>query len=109
MFSKRKHNNTQTKSIVLKNFRKQATKIDQTFSYMLLWDTKSYSFGWCTWDACKKNLVINGATATTCVDLSDITMIAENVVPEDMGDFDAEFQKLKQKFLKGELSKVKNS
>ena len=37
MFSKRKHNNTQTKSIVLKNFRKQATKIDQTFSYMLLW------------------------------------------------------------------------
>ena len=26
MFSKRKHNNTQTKSIVLKNFRKQVTK-----------------------------------------------------------------------------------
>ena len=106
MFSKRKHNNTQTKSIVLKNFRKQATKIDQTFSYMLLWDTKSYSFGWCTWDACIKNLVINNATATTCVDLSDITMIAENVEPEDMGDFDAEFQKLKQRFLKGELSKT---
>ena len=106
MFSKRKHNNTQTKSIVLKNFRKQATKIDQTFSYMLLWDTKSYSFGWCTWDACIKNLVINNATATTCVDLSDITMIAENVEPEDIGDFDAEFQKLKQRFLKGELSKT---
>ena len=105
MFSKRKHNNTQTKSIVLKNFRKQVTKIDQTFSYMLLWDTKSYSFGWCTWDACIKNLVINGATATTCVDLSDVTMIAENVEPENMGDFDAEFQKLKERFIKGELSK----
>ena len=43
------------------------------------------------------------------MDLSDITMIAENVVPEDMGDFDAEFQKLKQRFLKGELSKIKEN
>jgi len=109
MFSKRKRNNTETKSIVLKNFRKNATKIEQTFSYMLLWDTKSYSFGWCDWDACYKKLVINSATATTCVDLSDITMIAENVEPEDMGDFDAEFQKLKQRFLKGELSTVKEN
>ena len=55
--------------------------------------------------ACIKNLVINGATATTCVDLSDVTMVAENVEPEDMGDFDAEFQKLKERFIKGELSK----
>ena len=57
MFSKRKHM-TQTKSIVLKNFRNKKLKVYQTFSYMLLWDTKSYSFGWCTWDACMKNTSI---------------------------------------------------
>ena len=106
MFSKRKRNNTETKTIILKNFRKQPTKIEQTFTYMLLWDTKSYSFGWCDWDACNKNLDVNAATVTTCIDLSDVNMIAENVEPDDMGDLSIEYEKLTKNFLKGKLSKV---
>ena len=87
MFSKRKHNNTQTKSIVLKNFRKQVTKIDQTFSYMLLWDTKTYTGGICSWDACMKNTILKDDSVAFRVNFDDITFFAENVEPTDKGDF----------------------
>ena len=87
MFSKRKRNNTETKTIILKNFRKQPTKIEQTFTYMLLWDTKSYSFGWCDWDACMKHTKIKDAVISFKVDFDDITFIAKNINPVDKDDF----------------------
>lgn len=77
-----------TKEITLKNF--QGTNLglpEKTFDYMLLWDTKNYSVGICSWDACMKHTVIKDATVSFRVDYSDITFLAKNVIPKEKEDF----------------------
>jgi hypothetical protein len=54
---------------------------------MLLWDTKNYSVGICSWDACIKNANLKDANVAFRVNHSDITFLAKNVNPIDKGDF----------------------
>jgi len=77
-----------TKEITLKNFQgKNLGLPEKTFDYMLLWDTKNYSVGICSWDACMKHIVIKDANISFRVDYSDITFLAKNIVPEEKEDF----------------------
>ena len=77
-----------TKEITLKNFQSKNLGLpDKTFDYMLLWDTKTYKVGYCTWDACMKNTTVKDAGITFRVDFDDITFVAENVEPTEKGDF----------------------
>ena len=73
---------THTKPIILMNFRESVQRtVVKTFDYMILVDTKRNHFGVCDWDACTENLEDNGATATTRIDQSKISMIATSVSP----------------------------
>lgn len=78
-----------TKEIVLKNFQGKSLGMpEKTFDYMLLWDTKEYSVGICSWDACMKNVTVRDATVVFRVHRDDITFLATKVVPpkkEDLG------------------------
>jgi len=48
-----------TKEITLKNFQgKNLGLPEKTFDHMLLWDTKKYTVGICSWDACIKNAIL---------------------------------------------------
>ena len=77
-----------TKEITLKNFQgKNLGLPEKTFDYMLLWDTKNYSVGICSWDSCMKHIVIKDANISFRVDYSDITFLAKNIVPEEKEDF----------------------
>ena len=77
-----------TKEITLKNFQGRNLGLPKkTFDYMILWDTKNYKVGYCTWDACMKNVKIKDAVISFRVDFDDITFVAENVEPIDKGDF----------------------
>ena len=85
MFCKRKPT---TKEITLKNFQGRNKGLpDKTFDYMLLWDTKTYTAGICSWDACMKNTILKDDSVAFRVDFEDITFLAENVEPTDKGDF----------------------
>ena len=85
MFCKRKPT---TKEITLKNFQGRNKGLpDKTFDYMLLWDTKTYTGGICSWDACMKNTILKDDSVAFRVDFDDITFFAENVEPTDKGDF----------------------
>ena len=85
MFCKRKPT---TKEITLKNFQGRNKGLpDKTFDYMLLWDTKTYKAGICSWDACMKNTILKDDSVAFRVDFEDITFLAENVEPTDKGDF----------------------
>ena len=85
MFCKRKPT---TKEITLKNFQGRNKGLpDKTFDYMLLWDTKTYTAGICSWDACMKNTVVKDDSVAFRVNFDDITFFAENVEPIDKGDF----------------------
>ena len=71
-----------TRPIILKNFhgvRKE--DIEQTFDYMLLWDTEQYSMGICSWEAAIKNMKIEDADIKTRIDHEDIDFIVRNVSP----------------------------
>ena len=77
-----------TKEITLKNFQgKNLGLPEKTFDYMLLWDTKTYTVGICSWDACMKNVNIRDATITFKVHFNDITFLAKNVTPVEKEDF----------------------
>lgn len=89
-----------TKEITLKNFQgKNLGLPEKTFDYMLLWDTKNYTVGICSWDACMKNTVIKDATVVFRVDYSDITFLAQNVTPIEKEELSAKFDKLIEEFL----------
>ena len=76
-----------TKQITLKNFQgKNLGAPEKTFDYMLLWDTKKYMAGICDWSACMKNLEIKDANIAFRVDMSDVTIIAQDIIPLDKGD-----------------------
>ena len=77
-----------TKEITLKNFQGNNLGLpEKTFDYMLLWDTKNYTVGICSWDACMKHTVIKDATVAFRVDYSDVTFLAKNVIPVQKEDF----------------------
>ena len=61
---------------------------------MLLWDTKTYKAGICSWDACMKNTVVKDAVISFRVDFDDITFFAENIDPIDKGDFSIKLDNL---------------
>jgi hypothetical protein len=84
-----------TKEITLKNFQgKNLGLPEKTFDYMLLWDTKNYSVGICSWDACIKNASLKDANVAFRVDNNDITFLAKNVSPVNKGDFAAKLYNL---------------
>jgi hypothetical protein len=78
-----------TKQITLKNFLGNNSGLpDQTFDYMLLWDTKTYSVGICSWEACMKQTKVVSDSVKFKVHFDDITFLATKVVPsqrEDLG------------------------
>ena len=77
-----------TKEITLKNFQgKKLGLPEKTFDYMLLWDTKNYTVGICSWDACMKNINIKDAVVSFRVHYSDIEFLAKNVVASKKEDF----------------------
>ena len=77
-----------TREITLKNFQGNNLGLPKkTFDYMLLWDTKNYTVGICSWDACMKHTVVKDATVVFRVDNSDITFLAKNVIPTQKEDF----------------------
>ena len=77
-----------TKEITLKNFKGRNKGLpDKTFDYMLLWDTKTYTVGICSWDACMKNTILKDDSVAFRVDFEDITFLAENVIPVEKEDF----------------------
>lgn len=77
-----------TKEITLKNFQgKNLGLPEKTFDYMLLWDTKNYTVGICSWDACMKNINIKDAVVSFRVNYSDIEFLAKNVVASKKEDF----------------------
>tara|TARA_B100000035_G_scaffold36089_1_gene27253 strand:- start:951 stop:1469 length:519 start_codon:yes stop_codon:yes gene_type:complete len=84
-----------TKEITLKNFQGRNLGLPKkTFDYMLLWDTKTYTVGICSWDACMKNTNIKDATVAFRVHFNDITFLANNVTPVEKEDFAAKLYNL---------------
>ena len=84
-----------TKEITLKNFQgKNLGLPEKTFDYMLLWDTKNYSVGICSWDACIKNAILKDANVGFRVDCSDITFLAKNVITAEKQDFSIKLYEL---------------
>jgi hypothetical protein len=84
-----------TKEITLKNFQgKNLGLPEKTFDYMLLWDTKNYTVGICSWDACMKNTVIKDSNVSFRVNYSDITFLAQNVNPIEKQDFSIKLYEL---------------
>jgi len=78
----------ETRWITLKNFQgKNLGLPEKTFDYMLLWDTKTYTVGICTWDACMKRTDIKDAKVSIKVHFNDITFLAKNVIPVEKEDF----------------------
>lgn len=77
-----------TKEITLKNFQgKNLGLPEKTFDYMLLWDTRNYTVGICSWDACMKNIVVKDANVSFRVNCDDVVFLAKNVVPVQKEDF----------------------
>ncbi len=77
-----------TKEITLKNFQgKNLGLPEKTFDYMLLWDTKQYTVGICTWDACMKHTTLKDDSVSFRVHFDDITFLAKNVIPVEKEDF----------------------
>ena len=77
-----------TKEITLKNFQgKNLGLPEKTFDYMILWDTKNYSVGICSWDSCMKYTTIKDATVSFKVHFNDITFLSKNVMPIEKEDF----------------------
>ena len=77
-----------TREITLKNFKGRNKGLpDKTFDYMLLWDTKTYTGGICSWDACMKNTILKDDSVAFRVNFDDITFFAKDVEPTDKGDF----------------------
>ena len=92
MFCKRK---PYTKEITLKNFLgKNIGLPEKTFEYMLLWDTKNYTAGICSWDACMKHTKLKDDSVGFRVHFDDITFFATKVNPIDKGDFGAKLYML---------------
>ena len=77
-----------TKEITLKNFKGRNSGLpEKTFDYMLLWDTKNYSVGICSWDACMKNTTLKDDSVSFRVHFNDIQFLVKNVVPTEKEDF----------------------
>ena len=84
-----------TKEITLKNFQgKNLGLPEKTFDYMLLWDTKNYTVGICSWDACMKNVKIKDAVVSFRVHYNDIEFLVREVEPKEKGDFAAKLYEL---------------
>jgi hypothetical protein len=84
-----------TKEITLKNFQGKNLGLPQkTFDYMLLWDTKSYSMGICSWEACMKNVEVKDAVISCRIHYNDIDFIVQNVIPKDKGDISSKLYQL---------------
>ena len=83
------------KEIVLKNFYSKNTGIpDQTFDYMLLWDTTTYRAAICSWDTCMKYAKVTDANVKCKINKDDITFVADNVTPVEKGDYAEKLKKL---------------
>ena len=84
-----------TKAIPFKNYRENNTGLpEKTFDYMLLWDTKNYTAGICSWDSCIKNPILKDDSVKIRVDFDDITFFARNITPIDKEDFGPKLTKL---------------
>jgi len=77
-----------TKEITLKNFQgKNLGLPEKTFDYMLLWDTKNYTVGICSWDSCMKNVQVKDAVVSFRVNHDDIEFLVRDVKPKEKEDF----------------------
>jgi len=77
-----------TKEITLKNFQgKNLGLPEKTFDYMLLWDTKNYTVGICSWDSCMKNVQVKDAVVSFRVNHDDIEFLVRGVKPKEKEDF----------------------
>ena len=84
-----------TKEIVLQNFRGNNKGLsDKTFDYMLLWDTKTYTAGVCSWDSCIKNPILKDDSVRIRIHYNDITFFARNITPIDKEDFSQKLDNL---------------
>ena len=84
-----------TKEIPFKNFRGRNKGLpDKTFDYMLLWDTKTYTAGVCSWDSCIKNSILKDDSVGIRVHYNDITFFARNIIPIDKEDFSQKLDNL---------------
>lgn len=84
-----------TKEITLKNFQgKNLGLPKKTFDYMLLWDTKNYSVGICSWESCMKNIVLKDAAVSFRVHFDDIEFLAKDVTPTEKEDFASKLYQL---------------
>ena len=84
-----------TKEITLKNFQGKNLGVpEKTFDYMFLWDTKNYTVGICSWNACIKHIVMKDANVAFRVDYSDITFLAKDVIPVEKQDFSTKLYEL---------------
>jgi len=84
-----------TKEITLKNFQgKNLGLPKKTFDYMLLWDTKNYTVGICSWDSCMKRVRIKDAVVSFRVHYDDIEFLAKNIIPIKKEDFAAKLYNL---------------
>ena len=89
--------NDKIQEITLKNFKGRNKGLpDKTFDYMLLWDTKTYTAGICSWDACMKNTILKDDSVAFRVDFEDITFLAKNVIPVEKEDFATQLYNLIQ-------------
>ena len=84
-----------TREVTLMNFKGRNKGLpEQTFDYMLLWDTKNYTAGICSWNSCMKNTKLKDDSVSFKVNFDDITFVAKNVVPKEKGDFGAKLYNL---------------
>ena len=84
-----------TASITLKNFRGKCLGIpEQTFDYMLLWDTKTLTCGIVSWDDCVRNMKVNDAVIDVRIDQCDVEFIVCNHPRPEAEDFGAKLRKL---------------
>ena len=89
-----------TKQITLKNFQGNNSGLpDQTFDYMLLWDTKTYSVGICSWEACMKETKVVSDSVKFKVHFDDITFLARHVIPSEREDLGKKLDKFIQSAL----------
>ena len=74
-----------TKSIILKNFYSDNKKVNKTFNYMLLVDTKSMSLGITDWETVEKRVDFNQESTNAKVkfEVGDFTMLAKDIKPAD--------------------------
>ena len=89
-----------TKSIALRKFFGKTGTVEQTFDFMILWDTTQNSVGICSWEDTQKRVVISDTSASTRIEKSDIIYLKTNAIPNERNiDMMEEITNLIEKFI----------